>query len=225
MKVLFLDIDGVINTVGGELGLRHCLQIDPKEEGLIGPWEAFDPACLWYLREIVEDTGCKIVVSSTWRAGETAESMKRWFKCPVIKEAIIDSTPHFYSTSHPELKDRTGRVQRGEEIMDWLNRHPEVTNYAVLDDDTDMDVVRRNFFKTCSYDGLKKDVAYKVIHHLNNKDILDHYRMDIALVKFLSETRACYGDLDFYKEVEQNLIESVKKLSTGYKEKNRRTYG
>ena len=225
MKVLFLDIDGVINTVGGELGLRHCLQIDPKEEGLIEPHEAFDPACLWYLREIVEDTGCKIVVSSTWRAGETVESMKAWFKCPLIKEAIIDSTPHFYTTNRPDLVDRRGRVQRGEEIKDWLDRHPQVTNYAILDDDTDMDIVTRNFFKTCSYDGLKRDVAYKVIHHLNNKDVLDHYRMDINLTKFLSELRACYGDVESYSKVEKDLIEQMKQLSAEYKNKQRRTYG
>lgn len=220
MKVLFLDIDGVINTVGGELGLRHCLGLDPEEEGLIKQYEAFDPACLYYLRSIVKDTDCKIVISSTWRHGETVESMKSWFSCPVIREAIIDYTPSFDSLSHPELRDRRGRVQRGDEIKYWLDQHPEVTRYAVLDDDSDMDVVQKNFFKTCSWDGLKCDVANEVTLHLNHKELLDHYRMNIAFTKFLIEMKSCFGKVENYKvDYEDVIIEVVKTLDYAYKRK------
>jgi hypothetical protein len=212
MKVLFLDIDGVINTVGGELGLRYCYGIDPMEESPNKYSIPFDPACLYYLRTIVEDTKCKIVISSTWRHGETVETMQEWFKCPVIKNAIIDKTPSFTSLSHPELKDRKGRVQRGEEIKWWLDQHPEVTRYAVLDDDTDMDIVDKNFFKTCSWDGLKKDIANKVIMHFNQDTYLDHYRMNFALNKFLAEYRSCFNDIDGYKETEQIIVSSLKDL-------------
>ena len=210
MKVLFLDIDGVINTVGGEQGMRLCVGRDTlrdyndKKGRLLSKSEFFDPACLYYLKEIV--------VSSTWRLGiDSVDDMKDWFSCPEIRDAIIGWTPTFYSTSHPELKDRRGRVQRGEEIKYWLNKHPEVTHYAILDDDSDMDVVYENFFKTDSFDGLKRETAYKVITHLNRFK-LDHYRMDRALTRFLSEYDMCFKDLPSTKNERERIVESIKKL-------------
>lgn len=220
MKVLFLDIDGVINTVGGELGLRYCYNFDSEKDSRNKYSISLDPACLYYLRSIVQDTGCKIVISSTWRHGETVDSMKEWFNCPITKDAIIDKTPSFTSLSHPELKDRKGRVQRGEEIKWWLDQHPEVTRYAVLDDDTDMDIVDKNFFKTCSWDGLKKDVAKKVTMHLNEEAILEHYRMNIALNKFLTEYRSCFDNIEGFKEVENTIIDKLKMLDLKRLEKN-----
>ena len=218
MKILFLDIDGVINTVGAECGFRECYGVTEekifttKVNSRVLLAQTFDPAALWYLRDIVEKTGCKIVISSTWRHGETLESMKGWFNCPVIKEAIIDKTPSFSSLSHPELKDRRGYVQRGEEIKWWVDQHPEITAYAVLDDDSDMDVVYKNFFETDSYDGLRRDIASKVIQHLNHRDLVDHYRIDRALCEFLAELHSCFGKLKSTSKVETDLIEMIKNL-------------
>ena len=216
MKVLFLDIDGVINTVGAELGFRYCYGLQesyPRSEKHKQKF-FFDPACLYYLREIVKETGCKIVISSTWRLGATIEEMKSWFECPEIKDAIIDKTPIFHPDTHPLLVDRRGRLQRGEEIKAWLDAHPEATHYAILDDDSDMDVVMDGFFKTCSYDGLKKDVAYKVIFHLKNEGLTDHYRLNLALTKFLSELNSCLGRgeslMDTCREITQMIDKQVK---------------
>jgi hypothetical protein len=216
IKVLFVDIDGVINTVGGELGFRCCLGVDRGEEGLVSQSELFDPACLYYLHTIVEETGCKIVISSTWRHGATLDEMKSWFKDPIIKEAIIDKTPSLYVTSHPHLVDRRGRVQRGEEIKAWVDSHPEVTRYAAIDDDSDMDIIYDHFFKTCTYDGLKKDVANKVILYLNNEEILEHYRMNRNLNSFLAEARSCFGEVDGYKEAEDDIINILAGISVKY---------
>jgi membrane-bound lytic murein transglycosylase MltF len=94
-----------------------------------------------------------------------------------------------------------------------------VTRYAVLDDDSDMDVVYKNFFKTCSWDGLKKDVAKKVIMHLNEEAILDHYRMNFALNKFLTEYRSCFDNIEGFKETENVIISSLKNLDNIRKEK------
>lgn len=217
MKVLMLDIDGVINTVGGELGLRHCLMLDP---GCVGWPELFDPACLYYLRTIVENTGCKIVVSSTWRNGETIGSMKAWFECPVIREAIIDKTPSFHGAEWDHLRDRRNRIQRGEEIKWWIEQHPEVTRYAILDDDSDMDVVRDNFFKTCSHDGLKKEIANKVIMHLNHDWMIDHYRMNHALNDVLADMFTCYGDCPSFDNVRAEIIKGFHTLTEEYYSKD-----
>jgi hypothetical protein len=217
MKVLFLDIDGVINTVGGELGIRYCTDTFPeRKDGS----EFFDPACLWYLRDIITKTECKIVVSSAWRLGVSLDEMKAWFRCEVIRASIIGKTPSFNAKSHPHLVDRSGRVQRGEEILAWLDSNPEVTKYAVLDDDGDMDAVRRNFFQTETHDGLKREVAYDVIAHLNHENYLDHYRVNHALNKYLKELYTCLGDLPSHSKTQDEIIRLTSSLVEEYYTKN-----
>ena len=61
-KYLFLDFDGVMNTTGYAKRLRKE-GIDPFDE--FGAM--FDPDTISNLRSIVEQTDCKIVLSSTWR--------------------------------------------------------------------------------------------------------------------------------------------------------------
>lgn len=41
------------------------------------------------------------------------------------------------------IRKRDGHHRRGEEIKEWLSRHPEVTHYVVLDDDVyDMEDIK-----------------------------------------------------------------------------------
>jgi len=216
MKVLFLDIDGVINTVGAEVGYHYMGYKFPfrkprTEEFLT---KHFDPACMYYFYTIIEETGCKIVVSSTWRHGSSLDDMKGWFLDDVISSAIIDKTKSLDPDKHPALVDKRGRIQRGEEIYEWLERHPEVTTFAVLDDDNDMDAIRMNFFQTDSHDGLKRELAQKVISFLNNKEMLDHYRLDIDLNTFFAELNDCLSIIPQKerKEAEEKIIKIVSKL-------------
>ena len=58
--------------------------------------------------------------------------------------------------------------ERGDEIQEWLLRHPEVTRYAILDDDTSaMKQHGDNYFRTYWDTGLTEEIAKKVIEHLN----------------------------------------------------------
>jgi len=163
MKVLFLDIDGVINTMA-ECGYRRCFGEGvaklTERRMLSSKVYPFDPTSMYYLHNIIKETGCKIVVSSTWRTD--LEEMKSWFADGIIKDAIIDRTP--YSKELPQeyidtIRSYRGSIQRGDEIKHYLNTHPEINKYAILDDDSDMDVVRRNFFQTDTYDGLDRKVS------------------------------------------------------------------
>lgn len=59
---------------------------------------------------------------------------------------------------------------RGHEIQAWLDKHPEVEKYAILDDDSDMLPEQMpNFFKTTFQNGLLEETMYKVIKHLNGE--------------------------------------------------------
>lgn len=106
MKVLFLDVDGVLNN--SSTRERCC--------GYIGVDKALARRLVqWY--RFYEKTGLKIVLSSTWRLHP-----EMWPALNAESIEWIDTTPHLITEN------------RGDEISKWLNFHSEVTNYVVLDD-------------------------------------------------------------------------------------------
>lgn len=138
IKVLFLDIDGVVNR-------RE--NFNPANGRSLYP---IDRYCAFLVGKIKLDTGCEVVLSSSWRHHpDGVEAVEK----DVVP--IIDITP-------------TLRGIRGTEIQKWLDEHPEVERYAILDDDSDMLVSQApNFFKTTFEDGLTKEIADAVTEHLN----------------------------------------------------------
>jgi hypothetical protein len=175
MKVLFLDIDGVLNSSQSSYYYRHIIKRDEnafdkdKEDVLQWLAQEFDPMAISNLYRIIDKTGCKIVISSTWRLGETLETMKSWFKgLPLIQSAIIGSTPSL------RVKTPNGQiinVPRGVEIHAWLVDYKmdkyKSKKYAILDDDSDMWPVHVNFFQTKTNTGLDWETAEHVIEFLN----------------------------------------------------------
>lgn len=67
-------------------------------------------------------------------------------------------------------KNKNGeRAYRGHEIQDWLDRHPEVTNWVALDDDSDfLDSQLRNLVQADGTIGLTETLAYRATYILNN---------------------------------------------------------
>lgn len=113
MKIIFLDVDGVLNTFSTTRQINNFRFVDTRK--------------ILRLRNIVERTGAQIVLSSTWRIAytpvdkECLESLKEEFKrvrCPVW----MDTTPHLSG------------CKRQEEIFAWLSIHPDVDNFIIIDD-------------------------------------------------------------------------------------------
>ena len=154
MKVIFLDIDGVLNHEQHYKWLMETDEPTPLQE--VYPYSEFNPKSCQLLNEIIKETGAQIVVSSSWRLdGENRlNSLFKHFGLP----RIYDITPVF-----------NNRV-RGDEIKQWLSEHPNVDKYAILDDDTDMLPEQIPFFiKTNPYeDGLNEECKEKAIEILNN---------------------------------------------------------
>jgi len=80
-----------------------------------------------------------VVVSSSWRHGYTIDQLKGLLESRGFVGALYDMTRDWFSEEC---------TQRGDEIRDWLDGHPECTTYVVLDDDADMDAVRERFIQT-----------------------------------------------------------------------------
>lgn len=156
MKVLFLDIDGVLNH---EKHYKWLMETDePTPLQRVYPYSEFNPESCKILNRIIDETDAKIVLSSSWRLDgiNRMNSLFKHFGLP----RIYDITP--------SLCIRFGSLCRGKEIDKWLSEHPEVTKYVILDDDTDMEEYQLPFFvKTNPYkDGLNNDIANKVINIL-----------------------------------------------------------
>ena len=69
MRIIFLDIDGVLNS---ELWYKEVKYANLEEKH-------FSPALVENLNTITDQTGAKIVVSSSWRKNKTLEQLKNLF--------------------------------------------------------------------------------------------------------------------------------------------------
>lgn len=145
MKVLFLDIDGVCNSA------------EWVKRGN-NPWHGTDPELVKLVRRIIKETKCDVVLSSTWRLYPEARA--------VVKRDVC----HFMDvTKDMQGGAKWGVVERGHEVQEWLDRHPAVEQYAILDDNSDF-LPHQWLFLTTWEKGITEDIAQAVIHHLNAKD-------------------------------------------------------
>ncbi len=110
MKVIFLDIDGVV-----------CLHKDKKN------WdndeEVFDAECCNRLKEIMQATESKLVLSSSWRLfPESIEYVFSQFEPHgITRRDFIGITPLL--------------GERGEEILQYLESHRTVDSFIAIDDE------------------------------------------------------------------------------------------
>src|SRR5580704_14598170 len=106
MKVIFLDIDGVLN----------CKKTsNPRKLPYV-----VDRRLLAKFKQLIERTGAKVVLSSTWRYDPAGVFSAKHWGIP-----FMDLTP--------DLPKRPRR----DEILAWLKKHPRVTRFVVIDDEDD----------------------------------------------------------------------------------------
>ncbi len=139
-KIIFLDIDGVLNN------LNHFKKINMGKAS----YTSVDKNCVKYLNYILdEDT--QVVISSTWRLGD--DSVYDICKKSLSDAGFIGNIHKDWRTKWLFKEDGIIPLPRGNEILEWLSRHPEITNFVCLDDDDDF-TKECNLVKTCSNAGL-----------------------------------------------------------------------
>lgn len=148
MKVLFLDNDGVIclsNNWGGRAkkwakyrSENPNSSTDKKDAPVDIRFDNFDEKAIRVLNSILEESGAEIVVSSDWRFHASLEELGDYYESQgIIKRPI--STTSRTEDINPELwkylRFRADlELERSIEILDWLEKHPEVTNWVAVDD-------------------------------------------------------------------------------------------
>ena len=133
-KIIFLDIDGVLNTQDWH---SRMTKDTPRDE--FG-W-AFDPVAVENLGHVVKETGASIVISSSWKFLGLAKLKEMW-KIRNLPGTVLDITPNTVSDEmllNANLDEMELGVCRGNEIKEWLSKHKgEVSNYVIIDDFDDM---------------------------------------------------------------------------------------
>lgn len=146
MKVIFLDNDGVI-CLSNNWGSRYKKQ---KEWGgrklSMTSWDMpveyrfdnFDEKAIKVLNTILEETGAEIVVSSDWRLHANLEQLGEYYLSQGISKKPIAVTELFkdiFPSEWSQLRFRAElELERSMEIQNWLEQHPEVTNWVAIDD-------------------------------------------------------------------------------------------
>ena len=150
MKIIFLDFDGVLNSAKDFAGCEN--------QGVV-----INPSKLPLLRQIVSATEARIVLSTSWR--------EHWSKTPAECDDIgrfIEQTFSFYGL---QIFDKTPefRGKRETQIKFWLDQHPEVQQFVVLDDMLlNGDFMEGHFVKTSyHFGGLAEDDVQEAIRILN----------------------------------------------------------
>lgn len=116
-KIIFLDWDEVIGSPHTEkLGLPVS-PIAVKGINLIG-------------REVSDD---QHKVNIVWSA-----TMRKFFDNRVAASRFMQFTG-FAVKLHADYRTPPGNTNRGQQIQQWLDAHPEVTSYVIIDDSNDME--------------------------------------------------------------------------------------
>ena len=166
MRIVFLDIDGVLNYT-------KWYADDRNPGNLYGREGDIDPLCAERVMRICNLAGAKVVVSSDWRMNWEG-TRKRLKRMGLDENYVVDKTPEFI-WSRPdgddfinELKNDVYEYTRGAEIDEWLKRN-SAERYVIVDDRTDFtEEQKRSFVHVNPYEGLTdKDVelAIKILRN------------------------------------------------------------
>ena len=155
MKVIFLDIDGVLNSGKYIKSLGADLWDNPVNQ--------MDPVAVARLNTITVATKAKIVVSSSWRLPFLTHptplpALQACMKSYGIAGDIIGMTCE---------KANAVRNRRGKEIQKWINdNYSNIEKFVIIDDDSDMGRLRVHQVLTKFEDGLQDFHADRIIEIL-----------------------------------------------------------
>lgn len=170
MKVLFLDVDGVLNSRETFLRNHEAWQAsgEPTKNPRTFGWPMghLDETLIKRLNCICEKTNCSIVLSSSWRIISQLRDFGSWLQMKGFEypHRLIDRTANL---------DLTGEEnRRGMEIKDWLDRNTyrNISKYVILDDDC-YDIINvhpKNLVHTNFVDGITEENVQQAIAILNN---------------------------------------------------------
>ena len=158
-KVIFLDIDGVLNDEGEEYA-----------KGV-----KIDPVMVKRLGKIVEATDADVVLSSSWK-----RAYKRFVENG-YKDNEDKALPLLYNSLKEQgitirgitsISQESGSCARPLEIREWLMRYYNIFSYVILEDDTfwQWGFLQRNVVSTLTVDP-SRDPYHQIIKGLTDEHV------------------------------------------------------
>lgn len=168
MKILFLDIDGVLNKFDKHIdrSVPHY-EWNPETMTAFGLSLEVFPEFIDRLNKITDTTGAKIVVTSSWRIGYLAD----WSDVVIhlhncgLRGFIVGRAPWMTDDGTDMLRTR------GDEVKAWLKQHEneKIESIVILDDNklgNELDKVEF-FIQTDHKYGLQDEHVARAIEILN----------------------------------------------------------
>lgn len=158
MKIIFLDFDGVMDTEYDELiRIKEGKPIS-DEHGIL-----FDPNCVKNLKDIIDQTGAEIVVTSTWKYMMSYHDFTKMWEERGLPGFVTDVTPTL-----------SQRSIRGDEIDAWIEECRSDCQYVIIDDlgaDNFHSHQIPRLLVVNPYWGLDEETAERAIELLNSNTI------------------------------------------------------
>ena len=163
IKIIFLDIDGVLATDREFMMNRNKFtQKNPWAKELRVPY-GWNKDCVNIFNEILEATGAEIVLSSDWRMHWELEDLSKIFIGNEVIKSPVSVTHQYKRKMSSELED-----DRSYQIKEWIEKNKPDTWVAI--DDLKLTSLGDNFVLTKSSEGLKQTgLKEKIIKILNNE--------------------------------------------------------
>lgn len=152
--VIFLDVDGVLNSAHSIYRSNHAREWEERHSVPVRYRHILqiDPHAMERLNGLVQARPLAFVVSSSTRIPLGETGVREGLSCYGFTGTVVGITP---SMGIP--------YGRGQEIDAWLREHPEVTDFAILDDDSDMEPHMGRLVKTSFSVGLQREHVRRVL--------------------------------------------------------------
>ncbi len=161
MNVIFLDIDGVLNSPNYT---KRYKEMQTKKERI---YKNIDDNALNYLQKLQNKYNAKIVLISTWRKWGKSISIDKFKKSikedPITEDEITEDYANLRTLYEKlrleydlDLDDMTDDLQnRMLEIQLYLLLHKEIEKFVILDDDDEnfTEMFEEQFIQCCTEGG------------------------------------------------------------------------
>ena len=168
MNVIFLDFDGVVNNL---------VWFEDENRGLIYNYNKYititdacggkrhipivnDFQAMCWLNQLCKGRDIEIVVTSTWR-------LHHDYVLALRKGGLAEKVGIFGCTDCIHTEDYYR--DRGREINKFLEEHPDIQNYLILDDEDCFFDEQKPFFVKCEHNGFNYPEYKKAIDIIANK--------------------------------------------------------
>lgn len=161
MRVVFLDVDGVLNHPGTGYGGSMPSGMDRYHHSQL----KWDQSCVNRLRALVEETGSVIVLTTYWRLEFSEDDFRKFFATYGWPDAPIHSKTPDLSSVTDGCSLIVIPASRAQEVFLWLKIHGTwesqyvtTTQFVIFDDLSPAE------FCSCDPDTLPYDRYWPTLH-------------------------------------------------------------